>query len=193
MKKVILVAGNLAALKSTISKALSQDLDAIVLNKDTLKEVLGDTIGFANREENLKLSRATFQLMKKLTQDILSIDDVIILESNFKPIELAELFFYFKSQDYHVLTLMLSGDPEVLYQRYVERDQERHPVHRSTGLMNYDIFLRSMMMYDPLIYGESSIYIDTTTFNETDYQTCLNQVKAWIFSIPPTKALKEQD
>jgi predicted kinase len=183
VKKVILVAGNLAALKSTISRTLSKDLNAIVLNKDTLKEVLGDTIGFANREENLKLSRATFQLMKKLTHDILSIDDLVILESNFKPIELAELFADGKKLGYQVLTLVLSGQPEVLYERYVQRDQERHPVHRSTGLMHYDIFLRSMIPYDPLIYGESSIYIDTTVFHDDDYHVCLNKVKDWIQSV----------
>lgn len=31
--------------------------------KDTMKEVLGDTIGFANREENLRLSKTTMELM----------------------------------------------------------------------------------------------------------------------------------
>ncbi len=183
MKKVILVAGNLAALKSTISKALSKDLNAIVFNKDTLKEVLGDTIGFANREENLKLSRATFQLMKKLIQDVLAFNDLVILESNFKPIELAELYALNQSKGYQTLTLVLSGDPEVLYERYVKRDQERHPVHRSTGLMHYEVFLRSMIPDDPLIYGESSLFIDTTVFTDLDYQACLKKVNDWIQSV----------
>ena len=88
MKQVLLVSGHLAALKSTISKRLSVDLGAIVLNKDDMKEVLGDTIGFSNREENLKLSRATFKMMVKMMVDILKINDLVILESNFNPEEL---------------------------------------------------------------------------------------------------------
>ena len=64
MRKVIIITGHLAALKSTISKSLSSDFKIVVLNKDTIKEVLGDTIGFSNREDNLKLSKATFEIIK---------------------------------------------------------------------------------------------------------------------------------
>jgi predicted kinase len=183
MKKVLLVAGNLAALKSTISTKLSKDLNSIVFNKDTIKEVLGDTIGFSNREDNLKLSYATFKLMKKLALDVLSIDDCVILESNFKPIELAELFHLCQIHGFRVFTLMLTGDPEVLYQRYLSRDLERHPVHRSTGLISYEVFERSMMLYDELIYGEESLEVDTTTFDDSNYLNVLTTVKEWMTSL----------
>ncbi|MCK7479117.1 MAG: hypothetical protein M0C28_18430 [Candidatus Moduliflexus flocculans] len=53
-------------LKSTVAKRLAADLSAVCLNKDDLKETLGDTIGFANREENLKLSCATYMLLQKI-------------------------------------------------------------------------------------------------------------------------------
>ncbi len=52
--------GHLASLKSTIAKRLSNELNILCFCKDDVKEVLGDTIGFSNREENLKLSKATF-------------------------------------------------------------------------------------------------------------------------------------
>jgi len=183
MKKVLLVAGNLAALKSTISTKLSKDINSIVFNKDTIKEVLGDTIGFSNREDNLKLSYATFKLMKKLALDVLSIDDTVILESNFKPIELAELFHLCQIHDFRVFTLMLTGDPEVLYQRYLSRDLERHPVHRSTGLISYEVFERSMMLYDELIYGKESLEVDTTIFDDSNYLNVLTTVKEWMTSL----------
>ena len=38
-------------------------IDTNVFFKDSIKEVLGDTIGFSNREENKKLSNATAELM----------------------------------------------------------------------------------------------------------------------------------
>ncbi len=179
MKKLLLVAGNLASLKSTLSKRLSKDLNAVVFNKDTLKEVLGDTIGFSNREENLKLSKATFKLMKKLTHDVLDSDDLVILESNFKPHELAELFEDGKERGFLIFTLMLTGQPEVLYQRYLKRDSERHPVHRSTGLISYEVFEKSMMKYDVITYGESSMSYDTTHFDEMDYQNILISIQSF--------------
>ena len=63
MRKLLLVTGDLATGKSTFSDMLSKRYNTVVFMKDTIKEVLGDTIGFANREENLKLSKATMELM----------------------------------------------------------------------------------------------------------------------------------
>ena len=66
MSSVVLITGFLATLKTTVSQRLSKDLSILCLNKDTLKEHLGDTVGFHNREENLNLSKATFAMMYHL-------------------------------------------------------------------------------------------------------------------------------
>ena len=63
MKKLLLIMGDLATGKSTFASILSKRYGANMFGKDTIKEVLGDTIGFSNREENLKLSKATMELM----------------------------------------------------------------------------------------------------------------------------------
>jgi predicted kinase len=63
MKQLIIITGDLAAMKSTLSKKIGNDLNIVCLNKDDIKEILGDSIGYQNREENLKLSYATFELM----------------------------------------------------------------------------------------------------------------------------------
>ena len=57
MKKLLLITGDLACGKTTFAKLLSKRYDTNLYFKDSLKELLGDTIGFSNREENLKLSR----------------------------------------------------------------------------------------------------------------------------------------
>jgi predicted kinase len=177
MKQVLLVSGHLAALKSTLSKKLSIDLNAICLNKDDMKEVLGDTIGFTNREENLKLSKATFQMMLKMMLDILKIDDLVILESNFKVSEMNQLNALIEEQKIHSSTVFLTGDAKVLYERYVKRQPERHPVHTSTGLISFDNFKASMESFDQSVYGGSYILFDTTVMNEELYQVMLQQVK----------------
>ena len=54
MRKLLLITGDLATGKSTFSNILSQRYKVNVFCKDSIKEVLGDTIGFKNREENKK-------------------------------------------------------------------------------------------------------------------------------------------
>ena len=177
MKQVLLVSGHLAALKSTLSKKLSVDLNAICLNKDDMKEVLGDTIGFTNREENLKLSKATFHIMLKIMLDILKIDDLVILESNFKISEMNQLNQVIEEHGIHSSTVFLTGDAEVLYERYVKRQPMRHPVHTSTGLISFENFKASMESFDQSVYGGSYILLDTTVMNEEIYLVILQQVK----------------
>ena len=54
MKKLLLITGDIATGKSTFANILSQRYNTNVFFKDSIKEVLGDTIGFSNREENKK-------------------------------------------------------------------------------------------------------------------------------------------
>ena len=91
MKKLLLVTGDLATGKSTFSDILSKRYDTVVFTKDTIKEVLGDTIGFANREENLKLSKATVELMIFIFTEFIKLDKNLILEANFHKADLERL------------------------------------------------------------------------------------------------------
>ena len=59
--------------------------------KDSIKEVLGDTIGFSNREENKKLSSASMELMFFIFSEFASLEKDLILESNFHKSELEKL------------------------------------------------------------------------------------------------------
>ncbi|MGN0230744.1 MAG: hypothetical protein ACI4A8_00900 [Muribaculaceae bacterium] len=139
MKKLLLITGDLATGKSTFAGALSQRYDAAVFYKDAIKEVLGDTVGFSNREENLKLSRATMEIMCYLFSQCGKVGNDLILEANFHTAELEKLHRLAKDREYSVLTLVLRGDPERLHKRYLYRirNQNRHPVHLSTTM---DIF-----------------------------------------------------
>jgi len=84
MKKLLLVMGDLATGKSTFASILSQRYKVNVFYKDSIKEVLGDTIGFTNREDNLKLSKATLELMLFHFSEIAKIGNNMILDSNFQ-------------------------------------------------------------------------------------------------------------
>jgi len=176
MRKLILVYGQLAALKTTISKRLASDLGIVCLNKDDIKEILGDTVGYSNREENLKLSAATFYIMKDIANKIINVDGDIIIESNFKPLELEQMYSSSRNNKANVMSIIMTGDGVVRYQRYLARDKDRHPVHKSTGILTEENFLEIKVDFDlEEIYGEC-VVVDTTEFNDFDYANLKNSI-----------------
>ncbi|MBN2299646.1 MAG: hypothetical protein V3569_00995 [Acholeplasmataceae bacterium] len=179
MSKLIIITGFLATLKTTISLRLSKDLGIPSLNKDSIKEILGETIGFTNREENLKLSFATFQLMKFMMMKNMDLNIDTIIESNFKPSEIKELENACRRQNIQILTIYLFGDVDVLYQRYIDRQPNRHPVHTSTGLISYEMFKQSMSQYRKEDCIGEVVSFDTTKFNEDIYHDILHTVEGF--------------
>ena len=137
--------GDLATGKSTFANILSKRYDTNVFYKDSIKEVLGDTIGFTNREENLKLSKATMELMFFIFSEFGKLSKNLILESNFHTAELEKLHKMAYENNYEVLTLVLRGNVDILYDRYLNRiyNENRHPVHLSTTLDVFDDFKAS--------------------------------------------------
>ena len=139
MKKLLLIMGDIAAGKSTFANILAKRYDTNVFFKDSIKEVLGDTIGFSNRDENLKLSKATMELMFFIFSEFGKLNKNLILESNFHTAELERLHKMAYEHNYDVLSLVLHGDVEILHKRYLYRmqNENRHPVHLST---TFDVY-----------------------------------------------------
>ena len=142
MRKLLLITGDLATGKSTFSDILSKRYDTVVFMKDTIKEVLGDTIGFANREENLKLSKATMELMIFAFSQFAKLNQDLILEANFHKADLERLKEIATAHNYEVMVLVLRGDVNILHKRYLNRihHENRHPVHLSTTLDVFEDF-----------------------------------------------------
>ena len=142
MNKLLLIMGDLATGKSTFANILSKRYDVNLFYKDSIKEVLGDTIGFSNREENKKLSNASMELMYFIFKEFGKLGKNLILESNFHTVELERLHKIAYENNYEVLTLVLRGDVEILHKRYINRmqNENRHLVHLSTTIDVYEDF-----------------------------------------------------
>ena len=140
MKKLLLITGDIATGKSTFANILSKRYHTNMFFKDSIKEVLGDTIGFSNREENKKLSVASMELMFYIFYEFASLEKDLILESNFHKSELERLHKIAEDNGYDVLTIALFGDVEVLHERYLNRmaNENRHPVHLSTTIDKFE-------------------------------------------------------
>lgn len=142
MKKLLLIMGDLATGKSTFANILSQRYQTVLFVKDTIKEILGDTIGFSNRAENLKLSQATGALLCFQFAQFAKLQKDLILESNFRIGELEQLHRIGQQNDYQILTLMLQADAAVLHKRYLNRmhNENRHPVHLCAQFNHFEGF-----------------------------------------------------
>lgn len=127
----ILVAGMMAAGKSTIAARLSRDLKIPMLSKDSIKEILFDDLGFESREEKNQLGVAAMHAMYYAAEQMMRIGLPFILENNFEDISVEGIRNRLDRYGYCGITLRLTGDPEVLYRRFAARDlsPERHRGH----------------------------------------------------------------
>ena len=173
MNKLLLIMGDLATGKSTFANLLSKRYDTNIFFKDSIKEVLGDTIGFSNREENQKLSKATMELMFFIFSEFGKLNKNLILESNFHIAELERLHKIASENNYEILTLVLRGEVEILHKRYINRmqNENRHPVHLSLTLDNFDDFKACTEHLRGEKISGNTLYINADDFS---YQTDKN-------------------
>lgn len=169
MNKLIVITGDLAAGKSTLAASLSEELKIPYIIKDALKEIVCDEIGFANREENRRLSKvATSDMIYFFKQSALAGAD-LILEANFRHQELVDIEFIAEQSSYQVLLIVLTGDIELLYQRFLDRLPTRHIAHRS---MNLDLSLDKFAAYIEELRNEDPVfephYIDMSDLDEDE-------------------------
>lgn len=152
MKKLIIIAGDLAAGKSTLADHLSCELGILAIKKDEVKESLCDVFGFKDREENKKLSVAAVKDMFNTYKQIALYGGDLILEANFHADEMKELARLSKEYGYNVTLLYLTSPYKVLFERFKARIPTRHKAHLSMGL-DQD-------------FGKFCAYIDTLRYDE---------------------------
>lgn len=178
MNKLLLITGDLATGKSTFSDILSKRYDTVAFMKDTIKEVLGDTIGFENREENLKLSKATMELMIFAFLEFAKLNKNIILEANFHKEDLKRLHELADAYNYEIMVLVLRADVNILHKRYLNRiyNENRHPVHLSTTFDVFEDFKKYVEMSRNEEITGNVLKIDANDFSYQQDKALLLQI-----------------
>jgi len=179
MSKLILLTGDIAAGKSTFSKKLSERFNIEVYNKDNVKELLADTIGFADREENLKLSRAAVQMMIMIYQKHSDLGKDLILEANFHRDELERIFEIARANNDEVIALLFKADIDVLYERFRHRVEyeNRHPAHQTAGLNTIEAFEKYILESRQEISLSDCIEVDANDFSYQDDSVLLKLIE----------------
>ena len=169
MANLILISGDLAAGKSTLAASLSEALNIVYLTKDSLKEIACDAIGYETREENRQLSIAATDSMIYFFNQCALVNQSLILEANFRGDEIARVKDIADEYHYQVLLIKLTGDINLLYQRFLDRLVNRHIAHRSLHL---DYSIDRFASYINEIRNQDLLYpaftIDMTNLDEDE-------------------------
>lgn len=127
----ILIAGVPAGGKTTFASVLSRRLRLPVFSKDSIKELLFDTVGFDSREKKVALGAGSFEILCYCAEAELRAGRSFILENNFEDSVRPAVEELFRRYRCPVVTVLFTGEPEAVYRRFVERDQSpgRHRGH----------------------------------------------------------------
>ena len=180
MKKVVLITGDLAAGKSTLADKLSTTLNFTCIKKDCVKEIICDSVGFSTREENKRISVAAVNSMIHFLEQTLKIGGEVILEANFRLQEILRIQDIVEQYNGELFIIYLTGDPKILYERFLSRVPTRHRAHLSIGLdKDYDKFVDYINDLRNQLERIDCLKIDTTSLLEEDV---LNKASSYINS-----------
>ena len=126
--------------------------------KDTLKETLASQLGTQGRDASFELGAAVFHLMATVVPELLAHGVSLICEGNF----VAESVVFRELPPARIVQVHVSARPEVLRERLVNRDPDRHPVHYDREAADEIVALAAAGKWEPVPLGGELIRIDGT-------------------------------
>lgn len=195
----ILVTGIPAAGKSTMAEVMSKRLKLPVISKDTVKELLFDNVGFQSRAEKVKLGIASMEIMYYIAGQLMKAGQPFILENNFEYSSEHGMKNLLENYQYSALTINLTGDYKVIYQRFLERENspDKHrghvvndcyPEKKEDNLktlkaktISYENFVRGIEQrgFDAFCVDGRQIKVDTTDFSRINMEKLFSRIEAW--------------
>ncbi len=190
----ILVTGIPAAGKSTLACRLADALRLPLLQKDAIKEILFDDLGFRSRAEKVKLGIASMHIMYHMAERLMALRQPFILENNFEDVSRPDLLALLERYGYTALTVSLTGDYRQIYERFLQRnaDPSRHRGHVVNGCYpdggtpqretapSYEQFVEGITKrgMDRFTANGPRIVVDTTSFAGFDFDALTDAIRA---------------
>jgi predicted kinase len=182
MKKplLIIVSGPPCAGKTALGRRLAKALSLPFINKDGIKESLFETLGWKDREWSQQLGRAGAELLWYFAEAQLAAARSLIIESNFDPTIATSRLLALKAKvDFEPFQVQCIAAGEILFQRFKARAEsgERHPGH--VDYLNYAEFQSTLTRprHYTLEIGGSTVEVDTTDFQQIDYERLIHTVQ----------------
>lgn len=176
---LIIISGYPATGKTTLGRKLSTYLKIPFLGRDDIKESLFDSLGYADREWSRKIGAASFELLYQLTESMLKVNSSVIIETFFD-VQIARKKITNLKKKYDFLTIEINCQAEhsIREKRYKERNESgnRHPGH--VDHTNYQNIANQKEESTSLNIGDKLFELDTTDFNNVDYNKLFVAIKS---------------
>lgn len=194
-KTIILLAGYPATGKSYFCNKIREQYPQFrVISQDAIKERLWDEYGFDSVEEKTALEMQSWEMFYEKMNRQMKEGEHLISAYPFSEKQRRRLGTIAEKNGYQVITIRLTGDIDVLYERSRKRDlsPSRHlghlMAHYHKGdvledregadmLVTYDIFRQRCLDrgYDKFELGHL-IEVDVTSYDKIDYPGILGRV-----------------
>lgn len=192
---MILLAGYPATGKSYLCKQILEKYPQFqVISQDDMKEALWDEYGFDSMEEKTKLEMLSWEKYYKAADEKMQEGRMLISDYPFSEKQKGRLADLAEKNKYQMITIRLTGDIDILYERSRRRDLDpsRHLGHlvskyhlgdemedrsKADCIVTHDIFRERCMTrgYDTFELG-ILIEIDATDYKKINYSKILEQI-----------------
>ncbi len=165
--------------KTTLGRRLAQDFRLPFVNKDAIKELLFESLGWKDREWSKKLSLATYDLLYYFVEVQLRAGHSQIVESNFKGEISSKAFLALKAKyDFEPFQIQCRTAGEILYRRFKDRAEsgQRHLGHVDQDQYEEQKEILLKGYHDPLNIGGKIFDLDTTNFETIDYSALYHEI-----------------
>ena len=179
---------------STLAAKLQEKFGYPILEKDYIKEGLFDTLGFSCYAEKRALDVAANEVLLRWMGAMIEAGQSMIIDNNFDQQSAAKLKKLLQEHPCKCVTVFMNGDPQVLYERYVQRDSQglRHLGHAmqthypplegedTTFHMTREGFDQRFLhlgMHE-LSWGGEKILVDATILENIDAEAIIEEISS---------------
>ena len=178
---LIIVTGLPCTGKTDLGQRMACEFRLPFVNKDGIKELLFDRLGWKDDDWSKKLSLASYDLLGSFVASLLAVGRSLVVESNFKSAEDSPRFLALKQRsDFQPLQILCHAKGETLLQRFQARIGQRHPGHVDDLIYER---LRPVLLQGrsaPLDIGGQVVEVDTTDFAAIDYAHLFSAIESAI-------------